>query len=61
MLDDTTINSHLVADPELRAQWLRKGFVVEFMGRYWLTAKGRWEMERRGRARTEGVRLGLVK
>lgn len=59
-LDTDDVTRHCQADHELRDQMLAKGFIWWFMGKFYLTAKGRAEMNRRSRARVEAQNMGLV-
>lgn len=59
-MDSDDVTRHVQADPQLKAQMYERGLIVFFMGKYYLTAKGREVMARRARARAEAVAQGLV-
>ena len=59
--DDEQLTAHLNSDPELRANMLEHDLIRgPLNGRYWLSPKGRLEFAKRGYARSEALRKGLV-
>lgn len=59
-IDPDDVTRHVLADPALKAQMYEKGFIFFYMGKYYLTAKGRVEMRRRLRARAEAQERGII-
>lgn len=59
-MDADDVTRHVQADPELKRQMYEKGFIFFYMGKYFLTAKGRFEMAKRARDRAAAQRMGLV-
>lgn len=54
------ITRHVQADPQLKKQMLERKLIWWFMGRYYFTAKGKAEMQRRAQARVNAQQKGLV-
>lgn len=59
-MDADDVTRHVQADPALRANMLKHKLIWWFMGKYYLTAKGKLAMQARARARAAAVDKGLV-
>lgn len=59
-LDADDITRHVEADPELKRNMVQHGLIWFFMGRYYLTARGKQVMQQRYRARKDALKRGLV-